>query len=395
MANAPGWRWLLVLGAVSRVLVVVFGLLVGYLRTPDMGTPEVPSLEASYPNVAQAELLSRGSRTIVEPWYRFDADWYAEILRIGYVYEPNRKCTAAFMPFLSVCMAGAERVGIDPYWAGLILPNLAFVVGFGFFGKWAFDVTQDGALTRRACWLVAAFPTALFFSAPYQEAFAFCFCSVALWAWRRDRILLTALALAIAGTARLTTLAVGMGLFLEWLQLPRDQRKPLWKVLFVGIGNIAGVLLFCVYLQRVTGEFFAHPLSHVGWGRMPPSWAGFVQSAEWILEGKHFGAEVISTVGFLALGIRAWVKRGFLCGFLILFPVIQALSTGSLMSMQRITLACFPAFIEMADCLRSRTVFRLKINEWLSRWLFRVSLGICVGLQMLMVYHYINWWFVG
>ena len=382
MTNAPSWRWLLVLGAISRVLVVAFGLLVGWSRTADMGTPEAPSIEASYPNNAQAELLARGSRTIVEPWYRFDADWYAEILRIGYVYEPNRKCTAAFMPLLPVCMAAAQRIGIDPYWAGLILPNIAFVVGLGFFGKWVFDVTQDGELTRRACWLVAAFPTSLFFSAPYHEAFALCFCNLALWAWRRDRILLTALALAIAGTARLTTLAVGMGLFLEWFQLPRDKRKSLWKVLFVGFGNIVGVLMFCVYLQSVTGEFFAHPLSHVGWGRMPPSWAGFVQSAEWIFERKNIGAEVISTLGFLTLGIRAWFKRGVLCGFLILFPVIQALSTGSLMSMQRITLASFPAFIEMADCLRSRL-------------LFRVSLVACLGLQVLMVYRYINWMFVG
>ncbi len=382
MTSVPSWRWLLLLGAISRAIVLALGLLAGWSRTSDMGTPEQPSMEASYPNDAQAELLARGSRPIVEPWYRFDANWYAEILRIGYRYEPNGKCTAAFMPLLPTCMAGAERIGIDPYWVGLILPNIVFVIGLGFFGKWVFDVTQDGELTRRACWLVVAFPFGLFFSAPYHEAFAFCFCNLALWAWRRDRILLTALALALAGTARLTTLAVGLGLFLEWFQLPRAERKSPWKVLFVGIGNIVGVLLFCFYLQSVTGEFFAHPLSHVGWGRVPPSRAGFVQSAEWILERKNLGAEVLCTFGFLALGVRAWFKRGFLCGFLILFPVIQGLSTGSLLSMQRIVLACFPAFIEMADCLRSRL-------------LFRASLVACLGLQVLMVYRYINWLFVG
>ena len=53
--------------------------------------------------------------------------------------------------------------------------------------------------------------------------------------------------------------------------------------------------------------------------------------------------------GARALGVRGWVRRGPLWGCLIVVPVLQAVSTGTLLSFPRILLSAFPVAVEVAD----------------------------------------------
>src|SRR5262249_30670158 len=127
--------------------------------------------------------LSLGSRPWIESWYRWDAMWYADIAERGYSYRPGEQSSVAFMPMLPILMRAAEFLRLDRYWAGILIPNLAFVAGSAFFGRCVFAVTQDGGTTWRACILLAAFPTSFFFSAPYQESLVLAFSAASLLAW--------------------------------------------------------------------------------------------------------------------------------------------------------------------------------------------------------------------
>ena len=86
-----------------------------------------------------------------------------------------------------------------------------------FFGRYLAALPRPPVVVWRSCALLAAYPTAFFFSCPYQESIGFAGIAVALWAWQRERPGVAALAVFIASFARLTAAAFPAGLALQWL----------------------------------------------------------------------------------------------------------------------------------------------------------------------------------
>jgi hypothetical protein len=157
----PSWRALIAFGLATRVVVVVAGCFLAYRDSP----PDPRGDEGSVTAAEDRDLRDRsdpelvnGSGRWIEAWYRFDAIWYAETSRRGYVFKPGEQCTAGFMPLLPLLMAGAPNVGLHRYWVGLIAPNLAFAIGLALFGRLAARVTGDSRTAWRACLLLAQLP---------------------------------------------------------------------------------------------------------------------------------------------------------------------------------------------------------------------------------------------
>lgn len=69
-------------------------------------------------------------------------------------------------------------------------------------------------------------------------------------------------------------------------------------------------------------------------------------------------ADLLAIPLFLGLGVRLWARLGPLWGCLVLVPILQGMATGSAMSLSRVALAAFPAFIEAAELLRAPATFR-------------------------------------
>lgn len=134
--------------------------------------------------------LNSGWRHWIEHWYRWDADRYIDIALNGYSYNGDSKTysNVAFMPLLPICIAISKQLGLDPYATGLIVPNLTFSIGLALFGQVITQVTQDAKLAWRSCLLLCAFPTAFFFSAPYEDSLGFLFTVIALYAWFNSKI---------------------------------------------------------------------------------------------------------------------------------------------------------------------------------------------------------------
>ena len=65
--------------------------------------------------------------------------------------------------------------------------------------------------------LIQAFPTAFFFSAPYNEAFGLLFTALALSAWLDRKAGRAALFAALGSLARMTGVAVGVAALVGWL----------------------------------------------------------------------------------------------------------------------------------------------------------------------------------
>jgi hypothetical protein len=487
---------LITFGLLTRVAVVAWG--VHCAHTPIPASIERGLIHDEYHLAA----LAAPARKWVEPWYRWDANWYAEVSAFGYAFDLQRQTTAGFLPLLPMVMATAAGLGLDRYWAGLLVPNLAFAVGLAAFGKVALRVTGDLGTTWRACLLAMAYPFSFFFSAPYHESLGFALTAAAMLAWIVRRPIASAVCLAGASLARLTTLAMSLGLIAEWFDDVVHRRPARHSAWLVVLSGGLGFASFCAYLGLRLGEPLAHLHAHSAWhrqsasvrnvfvtlevmiiqaGRAPlfgvmavailfwtcqrPVRAALIRFRAWVLaetsasrpgprparrrsnawaerhargrttprdpqgpvpsatdqmparepsggldRAASAAALVLVLVGlglalpdgpvhsavaeleqypnqlaiclFLGLAVHAFWRRGPLWGCLVLVPILQAMATASFMSITRLTLAAFPAFIDLAELLRPRAVFA-------------IGLGTMLLAQVRLIDLFVNWTFVG
>jgi hypothetical protein len=477
---APTWPLLVVLGATSRVLVLALGCMLARVPLPAVfqDNTNITVNNQGY-NLRHIAALSDGRHRWVEPWYRFDAIWFAEVSEKGYDYELGRECSVPFFPLLPLLMSAAAELGFDRYWAGLLIANAAFVVGLVLFGRLALRLTGDNGSVWRAILLLVAYPASMFFSAPYAESLALAFSTAAVLGWLDRRVASSAACLALSTAARITSVSLCIGIVLEWfgrVVTRRPRQRGAWLVASCGA---AGIGVFFLAMALKFGDPFVSLKAHAAWQRSPSQLAnlfGFLQFLAhqmarslilasmvtavliWLLQepltlgwkrfaaarapspprggprpapdGDHgpvgewtrgsdvmlgtllgcacivgaitwridlrsvadramlipmvfrFYSNELIAIAFIGLGIRAWGKRGPLWGCWILVPILQGLSTGSDMSMNRLALAAYPAFIEAAQLLRSRI-------------LFAACLGIFLLAQYVMIDRFVNWSFIG
>jgi hypothetical protein len=464
----PSWPALLVVGLISRVLVVALGIALA-----DPEPPRMRQFIAKHDAVVARDNLGyqarhraglsrmEGLRRLVRPWYAFDAIWYAEVSLRGYNFEPGRQSTTGFMPLLPLLMAAGAAVGLDRYAVGLIAPNLAFPLGLACFGRAVLRVTGDAGATWRTCLLLLAYPYSFFYSAPYQEALAFALLSAAILAWQARRPVAAGAALAVGALSRMSAAPMMAGaLVVEWaddLVRRRPARPTAWLVAAAGA---AGFGAFLLYLGYRCGDPLVAIKSHAAWERQPanpvnvlrvlgdlgwnalhsPATAFYVALVlAWLLQGaigRALGRTAASRTGaaggrggagralmaavvvlvagvvllaspgrvpapiayllrvldiqknylcalaLLGLGIHAWAVRGPFWGCLVLIPTLQALATGTPMSMTRLVLSAFPAFLDAQDLLRNRVAFAAVV-------------AACLVLQVDAINRFVNWDFVG
>ena len=359
-----------------RVAVVALGVWLA-TRPPDpYQDPKTPTRFRDAINATSAH--------VIEPWYRYDAIWFARVAADGYARaeDAGGRLGPAFMPALPATMAGAEAIGLNPFWTALILVNLAAAAGSAVLARVAVRLTNNRAVGWRTFVLVQAFPTAFFCSAPYNEAFGLFFTALALSAWIDHRSGRAAIFAAFGSLARMTGVAVGVAALAGWL-LDDRSRSGLKRAIIVAIGSFGGMLIFCVYLYYAVGDPLASLKTHSAWGRHGLAFGNIWLAVESIYDPQlpHWG-EAFLVLGFAVLGIRAWVKRGTFWGVLTLVPVAQMMLSGTFLSGHRVILAAIPGFIELADLLKNRLLFRV------------VVVGFALA-QFVLLNRYVHWLFAG
>lgn len=321
----------------------------------------------------------------VEPWYRADALWLVHVGTRGYAgaVGPAGQHGAAFLPMLPAVFAAAALAGLNIYWVGLLAANLATALGMVVFTRLAARLTGDRATAIRAFVVLNAFPSAFFFSAPYQEAFGLLFTSLALSAWLSGRTMLASTSAGLGCLARMTGAVVGLAALGSWLFDGPRTRQGFLRALAVAAGCAVGVVVGLSVIWWATGDPLVGIKSQEGWGRRNASIWNFVHAIRSIydpvaprrLEG---GLAIL----FVILGIRAWVKRGAFWGLVVLLPIAQMAATGTFLSGHRLLLASVPAFIELADVLKNRLAY----------W---VTVTLSAVVQFMLMNSYIHWGFAG
>ena len=352
-------RQIVAIALASRVAV----LLVGYCAATTIGY----DLKPLQYRLSHNELWNLPAR--------WDAGWYLGIARQGYKWNPElagRQQSVAFFPAYPALMRlGGEVVTApahilkDPSflgngntrvtWGGVLVSIAAFVFALIQFYHLATLISRNGRTALAAVILLAAWPFALFFSAPYSESlFLLCSISATLELYRNRRGVSFLWGL-LAGLTRPNGWALGASLLV--LALRRGDR-PI-HTLVASSGPPLGTALFSLYIWHLSSDPLAWMHAQAGWGR---EFSAFGAITSRIALIRDIGVtryvvtdpvdlltvvSVVTSVVGIALAVRrfGWYLAAFPALYVLPALVLNLPATG------RMTSVLFPAFIGIASTI--------------------------------------------
>lgn len=322
---------------------------------------------------------------------RYDAGWYGDIALDGYTWDHSfqRQRNIAFFPAMPMLMrpAGAvfgmydrtaprERRMLRALWAGVAISLAAFVWALWYVARLASDLLGPGRAAH-ATLLLAAYPFAVFYSAPYTESLFLLAAAGACYHFmRRDWLAACAWGL-LAGLSRPNGCIVSIPLAVLGAQQvylgakgATGAMSVLWardvsvRVVTAAMPGI-GMLLFTAYLYRLTGVWFAWARSHEAWGRtyrgVGSAMAGLERLGdEPVLQlVMHNPATTLNALGLLfgiVLIYPVFRRLGPAWGLFVIASLVPPLFAGGLLSMGRLSATMFPLFLAMAALVPPRAV---------------------------------------
>ncbi|HTG46992.1 MAG TPA: mannosyltransferase family protein [Actinomycetota bacterium] len=298
---------------------------------------------------------------------RWDAGWYLRIARDGY----GSRGSAAFFPGYPLTIRGlSPLVGDAGLAAALLISNAAFLAALIVFhqlGSEEFDV----ATARRSVVLLAAFPTAFFFLAPYSESLFLLLALLAFREARRDRWATSALAGAAAGFTRSIGIVLLPALLVEAIQRSRQDGRRATPRVLAACGVIVGPAAYLA-IWAARGDVAAPLRAQSAFGRqqMVPFVAlgrAIVLAAQGFRTplATYRAVDLVITVPVLVAACVGW--RGWrpsyttYVGLGIVFLLSDTIWDRPLVSVPRYLIVFFPVWWTFARWLRDRGAFVLAV----------------------------------
>lgn len=313
---------------------------------------------------------------------RWDAEWYLDIAANGYRWtgNPRRMQNVAFFPAVPLTMRvggaalGAYRPDIRPPDAHLRLLLGGWLIALGTFWlalvyvyRWA-EMRAGPVTARTSVALLAAYPFAVYFSAPYSEAlYLLSIIAVLLHAeraqWRR-----AAAWGFVAALVRPTGVLIVVPL--AWMVVQRFRQRSQARAVEPGAlaalaAPVVAILLHSLVIYQVSGRPFA-------WSEVQTAWGRTYQLATWLGLGlsqvtEHGVLEYVEAAPVTVLnGLGAalafamlWPiarRAGVAYALLVVVNLVPAILSGGLMSVGRFTSTLFPVFFALAGFVPERHV---------------------------------------
>ncbi len=366
MHGVGAWRadavtratWPLV--AATRIGVLLVGLMAVYAIGYPNGRPPIRVAEGEVGNLPA----------------RFDAGWYLSIATTGYEYLPNRfdrQQNLVFFPAFPALMHMASLlVARQVLWAGTLVSMLAFAWAARYLFRLAREsMDEDRAAVAVA--LLATYPFAIFFSAPYTESL---FLLAMLGAWyhlRHDQRWRAFAWGLLAGLTRpngcLLSIPLALLVLAPLWHHGRLRRPPggwasVADRMVVAAAPGLGMLLYSAYVYEVTGDPLMWIRLQAAWGRQNLGVAAFL-AAEWrsIAEQGAYQYATSNVPDFLNILAAAlvttafvpvWRRFGAAPALLLVVNLLPSIASGGWLSVGRATAVLFPVFLWLADVVPVR-----------------------------------------
>lgn len=367
-------------------------LLVGFLAVITIGLTDRPGFTVSRDPLANLPA-------------RFDAGWYGDIALDGYTwdhtFQPQRNI--AFFPAMPMLMrplgtafgmrdrtAPRERQMLRALWAGVVISLAAFLWALHYLVRLGRELIGRERAASAAL-LLAAYPFALFFSAPYTESLFLLASLGAFHHFRRGEWLPSSCWGLLVGLTRPNGCFVSVPLAILAAQQFYEIRATPGSSAMVKAASVRlvtaampgiGMLAFTGYLYSLTGVWFAWARSHEAWGRTYHGFGPFVSAFESLRDAPFL--QVVTSSPFntlnalgvlfaLALTYPVFRRLGLAWGVFVLINLVPPLFAGGVLSMGRLTSTLFPLFLALAVLVPPR-----EVAAWVAG--FGIAQGLCAAL---------------
>ncbi len=313
-------------------------------------------------------------RLLLAPWLRWDAVWFRAILVDGMIAGNG---STAFHPLYDLLSTPLYWLGLDPLLSLMITSSLAALGSFWIFHRYA-----GLDLPRRQCGLalilLATFPVALIYFAPYRESLFLFFSVLVLYEIRRRRWLPAALAAFAASLTRQQgALLIVPMLWQAWEDSGRSISGVLkvWRGWAAALSAPAGLLAWTAYRIGVLHEgtldmgswqgfFYSALLSPSAKATAPVQalmwpWDVLVLSLPRLVHGPDIEDIMAVALGFAFLGLLVFAWRHMQPGDRLYALVITLVSfsyfsgTGRIYAaLPRHLMLAAPVFVGLAAALR-------------------------------------------
>jgi hypothetical protein len=338
---------------VSRVAV----LLVGIVALSAFGVPRGVKVITTNP-----------VRNMVARW---DAPWYLSIADRGYEWQPDgQQHNVAFFPAFPVGMVVVTAV---LRWhllhAGLLLSVVAFALAAAYLYRLARE-TLDDEQALAAVWLLAAYPFAVYYSAPYSEALYLLAAVGAIYHFGRDEWRYAAAWGAVAGLTRsngcLLSVVLAIVILTDFWRRSREGRRRSPRELVSQLASASapgmGMLAYSAYLQACFGDPLLWLKAHGAWGRTYTDMGEFVSGRAATLADigplTYLYSQPYDVLNFaaaafgLAMIVPVWRRLGAAPTAFVVLSLVPPLVMGGTLSMGRLTSTQFPIFIALGAVRR-------------------------------------------
>lgn len=297
----------------------------------------------------------------------WDGEWYSAIARKGYYSV----ALTAFFPVYPLLIKLLHAVtGCKQFLCGILVANISFLLALMFFYKLLLQqFPQDKTIAERSLWILAVFPTALFFNMTYTESTSLLFIILFFFCLQQNNWYQ---ALLWGGLATLTH-DLNVVLSLSALAYLFKMRNTLsGKIFLLRFFSIAilplSLCFYMVYLWIVFGSPIEFVHAQTAWGRvfMVPVYdmvylithipAKFSHNFSFMME-----VNVWITLLFIALIIplvldkRITLEQKLFYIVTLLASIISGTNGGVPESYGRFMLVLFPGYILLAQWARSET----------------------------------------
>jgi Gpi18-like mannosyltransferase len=323
-----------------------------------------------------AESYISGVRFGLARWMRWDGTWYMTIINSGYHHHASaiiQQENIAFYPAFPILVRLINDVTRIPYaYAGLIL-NFFLTIATCYFGyllyatmkkKYGKHKTDHGFYVP--VFFILAFPTAFFFAAFYSEALLVLALTASLYFALNRRYWAAALFAGLATGSKIIGIIAAPTILILYIEQENvfnhgfiEAIKKRWLTAAgLMITSVSGIVLYMAYLWvRFGNPLLSYDDNQApGWGRKVGGF--FITNIstyyQHIFDPKAYGSHInyltnlsLAIVPIVALLLVAYAlyKRIWWMALYAFLMIILPLSTGSLMSVNRLALVLMPCFI--------------------------------------------------
>ena len=322
----------------------------------------------------EPELTGAVAEPLLSPLARWDAAWYLRIADSGYAGSDVR---AAFFPLYPLLVrAVAAPFGASP--TALLIAAYAVALA-AFLGALVLlhrlvSLELGRPVAGPALLLLAVFPAAVFFGAPYSESLFLLLAVGAFYAARTDRWAWAGAAAAGAAATRSAGVLLLIPLaMLWWTSRPRRPRNAAWLLL-----GPLGLAAYAAFLGLAEGDAWRFLDVQDAWSReltipLAGAWDGFtaaVDGARQLLSGQRevvyfekaagdpyriaainlmlFGSLLFAVVACLGCLRRLPKAYGVWVAVSLVLPLTFPVKPQPLMSLPRFLAVLFPIFMWLA-----------------------------------------------